>query len=140
MNVIRDSDVDIGVLCYDSYFSEYDDDNIRTQVAKRETPAVYTYAQFKNELHRALVARFGADQITRGDKAFKINENTYRVDADVAAFFEHRRYYTSTRYHSGVQMLTDKGKSIINWPEQHYANGVSKNRVTTDGTSAPFAS
>lgn len=31
---------------------------------------------------------------------------------------------------SGVQMLTDKGRSIINWPEQHYRNGVDKNSAT----------
>ena len=130
VNVRRDSDVDIGVLCYDTYFSRYQDDNIKAQVAKYEKTAVYTYAQLKSEVHHALAARFGFDQVSRGDKAFKISENSYRVNADVAAFFEHRRYVTPTNYHSGVQMLTDKGKSVINWPEQHYKSGVSKNSVT----------
>lgn len=130
VNVRKESDVDVGVLCFDTYFSQYADDNVKASVSKREGPATYTYAQFKNELQRALVARFEHQHVTRGDKAFQIAENTYRVNADVAAFFEHRRYYSEYGYHSGVQMLTDKGKSIINWPEQHYRNGVDKNTVT----------
>ena len=131
VNVRRESDVDIGVLCFDTYFPDYLDDNIKAQVSKREAPAIYTYAQFKNELHRALVARFGANHVTRGDKAFEVDENTYRVNADVVGFFEHRRYVSPTQYHSGVQLLTDKGVSIINWPEQHYESGVNKNTATS---------
>lgn len=131
VNVRKESDVDVGVLCFDSYFSQYPDDNVKSVVAKRELPAEYTYARFKEELHHALNMRFGSGSVTRGDKAFQIDENTYRVNADVAAFFEHRRYTSTTRYLSGVQMLSDKGKSIINWPEQHYSNGVSKNTLTS---------
>jgi len=130
VNVRRESDVDIGVLCFDTYFPDYPDDNVKALLRKSEAPAAYTYAQFKNELHRALVARFGTNQVTRGDKAFQVDENTYRVNADVVPFFEHRRYVSTTRYHSGVQLLTDKGRSIINWPEQHYENGVNKNTLT----------
>ena len=130
VNVRKESDVDIGVLCFDSYFSQYKDDNIKAAVMKRWEPATYTYTQFKNELQQALETKFGVSSVIRGDKAFKIKENTYRVNADVTAFFEHRRYYSTTHYHSGVQMLTDKGKSIINWPEQHYQNGSRKNTDT----------
>lgn len=130
VNVRKDSDVDVGVLCYDTYFTRYNDDNIREQVTKFEAPAEYTYAQFKRELHLALIARFGTTQVTRGSKAFQVDANTYRVNADVAAFFEHRRYYSNSHYHSGVQMLTDQSQSIINWPEQHYSNGVDKNTRT----------
>jgi hypothetical protein len=131
VNVRRESDVDIGVLCFDTHFSDYTDDNIKAQVSRFESPATYTFAQFKNELHRALVVRFGSGQATRGDKAIQVDENTYRVNADVAPFFEHKRYYSAAHFHSGVQMLTDKGRSIINWPEQHYENGVNKNTLTT---------
>ena len=128
----KESDVDIGVLCRDSYFSQYADDNIKAQVSRREGPAEYTYARFKEELQRALVSRFGSTNVTRGDKAFQIDENSYRVNADVAPFFEHRRYYSENGYHSGVQMLTEKEKrSIINWPEQHYDHGVFKNTNTS---------
>lgn len=131
VNVRRHSDVDVGVLCFDSYFPEYGDENIKAQASQFFIPATYTYEQFKNELQEALTARFGSSQVTRGDKAFQIEENTYRVNADVAAFFEHRRYYSASNYHSGVEMRTDKGRSIVNWPDQHYFNGVSKNTSTS---------
>jgi len=131
VNVRRDSDVDVGVLCFDTYFPEYGDDNIKAQARQFFIPATYTYGQFKDELQQALTTRFGSSQVTRGDKAFQIDENTYRVNADVAAFFEHRRFYSAANYHSGVEMRTDKGRSIINWPEQHYENGVSKNSSTS---------
>ena len=100
VNVRRDSDVDIGVLCFDSYFTGYEDDNIKAEVRKHEASAEYTYTAFKNDLHRALVSRFGSASVNRGDKAFQIDANTYRVNADVAAFFEHRRYYSVYSYHS----------------------------------------
>lgn len=135
VNVRQDSDVDIGVLCFDTYFPEYPDDNIKAQarLAEKFVPATYTYATFKNELDEALVNRFGRATVTRGSKAFDIKANTYRVEADVAAFFEHRRYTSSTHYHSGVEMIPDdlSPPRIKNWPSQHYDNGVSKNNQTS---------
>jgi len=130
VNVRKDSDVDVGVICFDSYFSDFSDDNVKAQVQRSELPASYTYAQFKNELQRALESRFGETNVTRGDKAFQIDENSYRVNADVAAFFEHRRYQSLSQYESGVQLKTDSGQYIVNWPEQHYSNGVDKNSMT----------
>lgn len=129
VNVRKDSDVDIGVLCFDTYFPDYPDDNVKGLVEKAAEPATYTYATFKNELEEALVARFGRGAVTRGSKAFDIKANSYRVEADVAAFFEHRRYTSPTHYLSGVELIPDDSKPprIRNWPEQHYENGVSKN-------------
>lgn len=132
VNVRRDSDVDIGVVCFDTYFPEYPDENVKAEVRKRFVPASYTYATFKNELEEALVSRFGRASVTRGSKAFDVHANSYRVEADVAAFFEHRRYTSATHYLSGVEMLPDdlQPPMVRNWPEQHYANGVAKNERT----------
>lgn len=133
VNVRQSSDVDIGVLCFDTYFSEYPDDNVRAQLAKSFNAATYEYATFKQELEEALVARFGRNTVTRGSKAFDVKANSYRVEADVSAFFEHRRYTSATHYHSGVEMIPDnlKPPRIKNWPEQHYKNGVAKNDLTS---------
>jgi len=135
VNVRKDSDVDIGVLCYDTYFPEYPDDNIKAQVLTetRDVDAIYSYAEFKNELEEALVQRFGRTSVKRGDKAFDIKENSYRVESDVAAFFEHRRYHQNKTYLSGVEMIPDSFNPymIRNWPEQHYDNGVDKNNLTS---------
>jgi hypothetical protein len=132
VNVRRDSDVDIGVVCFDTVFPEYPDDNVKAEVARSMGPDTYEYATFKNDLEEALVARFGRREVTRGSKAFDVKANTYRVESDVAAFFEHRRYVSATTYHSGVEMIPDNrlGGSIKNWPDQHYSNGVRKNDAT----------
>lgn len=132
VNVRQDSDVDVGVVCYDSYFPNYPDDNVKEELTKSSFPASYEYATFKNELEEALVARFGKSAVSRGSKSFDIKENTYRVESDVAAFFEHRRYTSASNHLKGVEMIPDdyNPPSVVNWPEQHYANGVQKNTET----------
>ena len=129
-NVRQDSDVDIGILCYDTFFMQLPKGYTRENFGI--TPATYNYAQFKNEVGQALVDYFGASAVSRGNKAFDIRENSYHVDADVAPFFEHRRYSTNRTHLSGVELRPDNGNpfKVINWPEQHYANGVSKNNTT----------
>ena len=130
VNVRQDSDVDVGVLCFDTYYPAYESDNVKALVEKTETAGTYSYAQFKNEVEEALVARFGRAEVTRGKKAFDIKANTYRVDADVVPVFEHRRWTSATNYLSGIELFPDGGFPIINWPEQHYENGVAKNDNT----------
>lgn len=129
VNVRKDSDVDVGIVCFDTFFPEYPDDNVKAHFRNIHTDSVYTYATFKSEIEEALVARFGKSSVSRGSKSFDIKENTYRVEADVAAFFEHRRYDRSGNYISGVEMIPDdySPPMVRNWPEQHYRNGVSKN-------------
>jgi len=127
-NVRQDSDVDIGVACYDVFFPDYPKET--TDKTFEHLDGSYDYITFKSEVGQALVDYFGVSAVSRGNKAFDIKENSYHVDADVAPFIEHRRYDTSGNYDSGVQLFADDGKKIINWPEQHYTNGVSKNNTT----------
>jgi hypothetical protein len=70
--------------------------------------------------------------VKRGDKCFNLRENSYRVDADVVAAWEYRRYDNpkSRDYFSGTWFRTDSGNEIINWPWQHIANGVQKHDQT----------
>src|SRR5258708_37396765 len=90
----------------------------------------YSHAQFKDDVGTALRSYFGANGVTRGDKAFDVHENTYRIDADVVATVEHRSYFRSSLgridYHSGTTLRPDSGGKIINWPNQNYANGAAK--------------
>lgn len=132
VNVKQNSDVDIGVLCYDTMFIESFDENVKSEVLRSFSDAEYTYSKFKDELESTLVSRFGRDAVTRGNKAFDIKANSYRVEADVAAFFEHRRYTSKSNYISGVEMRPDSKEpfKVINWPEQHYNNAVGKNSDT----------
>lgn len=129
VNVRQDSDVDIAVIYTGgTFFPDYPEGTTRETFG--DLPATYSYAQFKNELGEALVDYFGRAHVTRGDKAFDVHENTYRVDADVVPVFEHRRYQRDGSYLSGTQLYSDKGVRVVNWPDQHYTNGNAKNNGT----------
>lgn len=132
VNVRQDSDVDIGVVCFDTFFPDYNDKNIMSVVSKKFPASTYSYQTFKQELYECLVVKFGLSAVTRGNIAIDITENSYRVEADVVGFFEYRRYYSIRNCHSGVAMIPKNmnPKLIINWPEQHYKNGVLKNSNT----------
>jgi hypothetical protein len=127
-NVKQDSDVDICVRLNTTFFPEYPQGKTDTDFGVVD--ASITFADYKNLIHSALEDYFGSDSLTRGDKAFNIHENTYRIDADVVPTFVHRRYFMrddgSHDFHSGIGFDTDAGKRILNWPEQHYENGLKK--------------
>ena len=128
-NVRKSSDVDIGILCTDTFFY----DQLPAGLTKENlefSDATYQYKQYKDEVGEALVNYFGRSAVKRGDKAFDVHETSYHVEADVAAFFEHRRYSADFSHAKGVELQTDKGVRITNWPEQHYDNGVRKNNAT----------
>jgi len=127
-NVRQDSDVDVGVVCFDSFFHAFPEGKTKESFGLES--ATYDYAQFKNEVGEALVAYFGPAAVSRGNKAFDIKERRNQVEADVAPFFEHRRYQSNGSYISGVELRPDNGGRVINWPDQHYENGVRKNTQT----------
>jgi hypothetical protein len=130
-NVPQESDVDICVRSMRAFFPQYPA-GLGYANFGNET-AAFTFAQFKDDVQSALRVKFSGD-VKRGDKCFTLRENSYRVDADVAATLEHRRY-NSTRvddYYSGAAFDTDSGKRIINWPKQHIENGNSKHARTKD--------
>ena len=138
VNVRQDSDVDVGVMLYDSFLVEYPEGKTSADFGNHD--ADYSYSQFKNELEEALVDRFDRAAVKRGNKAFNIRENTYHVEADVVPLFEFRQYWESGDYRAGVALMTDQGRRIENYPERlveywpstplHYENGVSKNDDT----------
>ena len=129
-NVRKESDVDVGIVCRDVFFPDYPEGTDRATFGNRAGD--YSYAAFKNEVGEALVQYFGSSSVHRGNKAFDIKENSYHVEADAAPFFEHRRYHKSGSFLVGVELRPDNGNppKVINWPVQHYENGVKKNQVT----------
>jgi hypothetical protein len=130
-NVRTDSDVDVCVLLPDTYFWNIQFSDITADQVPGTKPPIY-FKDFKNAVEAALVSRFGRAGVTRGDKAFDVHANTYRIDADVISAFEHRRYLKRRSdgiipYELGIEFSTDSGAQIINWPDQTYDNGVAKN-------------
>ena len=139
-NVRIESDVDICVLCTDIYFTDFSMANGLTDALVGLVDCPYSYSQFRSDVGEALRSHFGASVVRRGNKAFDIHENSYRVDADVVACFTHRRYHRnldgSFWFSEGTELRPDARGRLINWPEQGYQNGVAKNEATGRGFKA----
>ncbi|MBT3094600.1 MAG: nucleotidyltransferase [Candidatus Thiodiazotropha sp. (ex Lucina pensylvanica)] len=126
VNVRQDSDVDVGIVCTKTFFPYYPKGTDKSTFGNSDSD--YTFKQFKDEVEEALVDKFGRAAVTRGNKAFDIKANSYRVESDLAAFFECRHYRTDGSHNKGVALKPDDGGGLIkNYPEQHYENGVDKN-------------
>jgi len=132
-NVRQDSDVDICLLCDDVFFTDYTLSEGLNDGVLGYTTGSYAYADYKNDVEAALKDYFGKDSVTRGNKAFDVHANTYRVDADVVPCLEHRRLMGTPEnnwINYGTELHPDNGGRIINWPRQNYTNGVEKNTAT----------
>ncbi len=137
-NVKLDSDVDICIRLMDTFNYQLPTEPPNTPEDFGITPSKYTQVEFKAEVEVALVNKFGRKGVTRGNKAFDIHENGYRIAADAVACFEHRRFTGkfdgagNPEYLSGTQLVPDNGGTIVNWPHQNYDNGVWKNKQTSN--------
>ena len=133
-NVRQDSDVDVCVLCEDTFYYDLPAGISAEYIGI--TPAIYKFGSYKNDVERALVNYFGRANVKRGNKAFDVNESSNRIDIDAVPCFTFRQYYSVVgtgrlQYHEGIALITDNTHRLItNFPIQQYENGVSKNNVT----------
>jgi hypothetical protein len=130
-NVREDSDVDVCICCSDSIFYDLPE-GMQASDFDIGLPADYTYQSFKDDVELALTEYFADGHVVRGNKAFDIKENTYRIAADVVPCLDYRRYAKDGTWidPTGTAFDTDSGDRIINWPDQNYDNGVTKNDDT----------
>jgi hypothetical protein len=140
-NVRQDSDVDVCVCCNDPFFPDLSAADYTRSDASIGAPA-FQYSEFKNHVQAALEKKFGKPGVTRGNKAFDVHANSYRVDADVVPAFAFRLYkkkFFNALQNSyqwsyvtpvGTRFYADDYTEVTNWPEQHYAKGVQKNERT----------
>lgn len=131
--VKQDSDVDICIRLNSTFFAHYPEGKKREDYGNIK--GSISFAEYKNLIHEALNNYFGSQYVTRGNKAFDIHSNSYRVDADAVPAFAYRYYYgvgeDNYRDPVGIAFDTDRGARIINWPEHVYKNGVSKQEETS---------
>jgi len=129
-NVRRNSDIDLCVILREPFFSHFEDDGY-SDVSEGYVSSSYSYSDYKNEVYKALLTRFGKDGVSSGGKAFVVKENSYRIDTDVVPCMEYRLHrrgtFSGKAYDSGVKFITSSGKQVVNFPEQHIANGRLKN-------------
>ncbi|WP_437302707.1 nucleotidyltransferase domain-containing protein [Sorangium sp. So ce388] len=137
-NTRGDSDIDVAVVLRDVAFYELPADGSVTREMLGLRDSGYSFDSFRDDVGAALKDRFGAGNVTAGNKAYDVHASGDRLDADVAVFLGHRRY-TGKRTASGawecfegVEMRPRNAPAerIINWPDQHYRRGVAKNDAT----------
>lgn len=136
-NVRTQSDVDIAVIQEDIFTTEYRSSGSVYPQSDSDYGFVTAPARaksFKDEVQECLWVKFGAD-VERKNKSIKVHGNTYRKDADTVPCQRYRDYRGDYRkdasnFIAGVVITPDKGSRIINYPEQHIANGRSKNIAT----------
>ena len=145
-HIPTESDVDVAVIYKDVFISKWDfaDPRAKTDPAvvhelMREagvTATSYTYAEYKSEVEVALVDHFGRANVKRRNKHFDITENTYRVESDCVAAFQHRQWFRNAAdrlvFTEGTMFYpdSDPSKEILNYPKQQYANGDAKHART----------
>jgi hypothetical protein len=145
-HIPTESDVDVAVIYRDVFSNDWSlvDPRASTDTAVAHalmteagiSPATYRYAEYKNDVEAALVAHFGRSGVRRGDKAFDIRENTYRVESDCIAMFEHRRWMRDGRgrltFVTGTKFSPDSepNRDVRNWPKQQFKNGGDKHTRT----------
>jgi len=117
------------------WWSVPSDGSLTAQMLGLTGSASYGLNDFRDDVGRALIAKFGATGVSPGDKAFSIHENTYRLEADVAVFLEHRKYSgmktPSGTWHYDLGAETrprsEPNRRIVNWHQRHYDEGVKRN-------------
>ncbi len=131
-NIRADSDIDICICHQGVFFAEYPPGMSDSSFGNSNSGL--TFRTYKDQVATALYSHFSFLGVTRGDKSFKVHENTYRINADVVPAFEYRWYFRKNDgtydYASGIKFISDSGVSVVNWPHQAYRNGVDKNRAT----------
>ena len=134
-NVRTQSDVDIAVIQEEVFTTEFrkhclPQSNADYNFWDAPTPA----KSFKDEVQECLEAKFGSD-VERKNKSIKVHGNMYRKDADTVPCRRYRDYRNDyskdeNNYIGGIEIIPDEGERIINYPEQHIANGRRKNTLT----------
>lgn len=126
-----DRDVDIYVILMDIFTTDYTFARGFSDKKLKLYDATYSYPEFRNDLEATFVAAFGRNYVRRGSKGFTLKEkNIHRVNSDVVAGFEHRRYRPDGTYDIGITLRPDNRDSFESWPEQHFQNGEVKNSKT----------
>lgn len=133
-NVRSDSDVDVVAELIECNYYDYWN-------CEAPTPKLTPYSgewrpsTWRSAVEKAMVDYYGAAAVDlSGNIAINLPEvKGSRPSADVVPAFDYRRYDASDRSVSHVGSCVfpkDGGKKIVNWPDQQYKNGVTKNDAT----------
>lgn len=132
-NIRQDSDVDIVVELTSAFAHNVAElsEGVRGQILSSSTPASYHLGGFYYDVLSVLYQAFGEHAVTPGNKAIRVNADAQRLPADVIVCQTYRLYDETAKYECGIQFETQRERRVIvNFPKQHYQNGVSKQEST----------
>ncbi len=133
-NVRANSDVDVCVMLKDTFYSEYPDGKSRDDYGF--TAGTNNFNTYRSDLIKALIDKYGEDNIKSGNKSIKITETSYRVEADAVPSFQYRNYKyqnssDSEKFIEGIKFYAaNTNEQVINYPKIHIDNGKKKNKDT----------
>lgn len=138
-NVRAASDVDLAAVLRTSQWTDLPRDGSLTRDMLGLRDADYTLEGFRRDVSAALAQKFGSPDVEPGHIALTVDESSARLVADLTPYLVHRRYGGSRRadgaweYLEGIETRPrkDPNRRLIQWPEQHYTNGVAKNDATS---------
>lgn len=131
-NVRLNSDIDINVCYTGGFFFDLPKDAEEKDVGIDHLSASeYSYSEFKDDVENALINKFGKEFIERNDKCITVLPNTNRIITDVVPTWSYRRYNKNKSFELGTRFFSDNNKTITNFPKQHIANGIEKNKATS---------
>jgi len=131
-NIRGDSDVDVVVQLNSSFYSNLTEEQKRILELD---PAAYNWSELRMDVLRVLIDYYGNNLITEENKSIKIKSNNGRLPADVVVCTQYRLYRSLniSDYVKGICFWSrDDNSQVINYPEQHYDNGVAKHQNTAN--------
>lgn len=120
-NIAGNSDVDVVVESKGMFYADLSDVELRI---RGFPPPQFSWRDFRNEVFRALAARYDPRRVGQGDKCIHVGGAGDRLNADVVPCCEYRTYRNG--YAEGIVFWTGSGVQVVNYPELHYANGTDK--------------
>ncbi len=140
-NIRGDSDVDL-VAELNTVFSHNAHELPIEQQALHDrhySKADYNWSDFRKDVVTALENYYGKNLVdSTGNKSIKLLPSNGRLKADIVPVIRYRKYkyfYGSDNHNCefGVKMYHGTtGAGIINYPEDHYQNGVTKHQDTSN--------
>jgi Nucleotidyltransferase domain len=136
-NVQSASDVDLAAVLRSAVYNDFPADGSITRESVGLGAATYELPQFRADVSRALRERFRSSDVGPGKLTLTIDEGSARLSADVTPYLLHRRYRRALsngtiQTYDGIETRpsSDPNRRIVQWPEQTYAAGVTKNEAT----------
>lgn len=132
--VRQDSDVDIAMICETTFWTKYPTGKSRSNYGF--TSSDFNIVEFKDEFCKFIKNLNSAYKVENHDKCIFFEGNgSSRKDMDIVPSLRYRDYsndyYCNPKnFIGGVLIRTNKGKLIINYPEQSRLNSIQKNKAT----------